>query len=273
MSFKTWLRHKFTGPYYYGGLSEHVLTATMDALDFICSNEKLRVPPSFMEWEKNNKAKDRMVKIEDATTDDLKQIFMAAVDELIERLPLSDILFPEGEKLDETQLDKLLMEKEDMINEILPIYAEVMDKINKIDADPKMSDCKKESLIQPLFEEKFYPLLEECNMHSIPLTSSIIYEYDYGDGWEVKITCQGIYKGSENEDTETVISTYRPLCIAIDGLPVCDDVGGPHGYTEMLNSLHGTPSDTYEYNDAESTRDWARMMGWTGRMPKPDKLF
>ena len=273
VSIKTWLKQKYTGPYFYGGITENVYTSSMEALTFIRSNEKLEVAPPFAEYLKNKDAKGHVVDIDKATTDDLKSYFMPPVDELIERLTVSEILFPEGGKVNMSDLDKLIKRKKELLVEVFPEYIETIGKVNDIKENKKLSEYKKEALIWQLINEGFYPLIDKCNIQSIPVTDKIKYEYDFGDNWEVNITCQGIYDQSENEDTQSVISEYKPLCTAIDGLPVCDDTGGIHGYTEMLNSIHGIPSDTYEYKDADGSRVWARSMGWTGRMPSPGKLF
>ena len=151
----------------------------------------------------------------------------------------------------------------------------------------------------------------KLNGTALPLTKELKYEYDYGDGWEVKITLLDeyysddawdhpnkygyitpalteeqvfddqtpMYKNGEIIEGELrnqiamVISKLRPLCISEDGLPVLDDVGGISGYCEMLTGIHGEGSEHYDYDDPQRTKDWARMQGWTGRMNKPDKLL
>ena len=273
-SFKTWLKRKYTGPYYYGGMSEHVITATMEALEFVYENEKLRIPPTFAEYIKNKKAKGKTVKIGNATTDDLKQFFMASVDELIERLPISEILFPVGGKLNIDAFDDLFEEKVAILQENLPVYADIIEKIDKIDDNDRLTEDQKFAKIRSIMEKELIPVIEECNIPSVPLTSAITYEYDYGDGWTVEITCLEEYDdATTDERVSAVMKEQKPRCIAIDGLPVCDDVGGPYGYTEMLSAMHGAHSEMFEYDDAESSRDWAKSMGWTGRMTKPEKLL
>ena len=117
----------------------------------------------------------------------------------------------------------------------------------------------------------------KLNGTALPLTKELKYEYDYGDGWEVKITLLDeyysddawdhpnkygyitpalteeqvfddqtpMYKNGEIIEGELrnqiamVISKLRPLCISADGLPVLDDVGGISGYCEMLTGIHG----------------------------------
>ena len=94
------------------------------------------------------------------------------------------------------------------------------------------------------------------------------YSYDYGDGWEVKITCDGMLSKDEIEQgiIEEVIEKHRPVCIAKDGIELVDDVGGIHGFCEMLETIY--ECDFYDeeaVEERESMLNWAQMMGWTGR--------
>ena len=56
--------------------------------------------------------------------------------------------------------------------------------------------------------------------------------------------------------------------MAADGLNVLDDVGGLGGFEEMLSTLKGNDPD-----EKESMREWARGMGWTGRVTKPENIL
>lgn len=59
----------------------------------------------------------------------------------------------------------------------------------------------------------------------------------------------------------TVINKHKPVCIHQDGIFVVDDVGGFHGFIEMLRTLY--ESDDLE--EKESMRTWASGMGWSTR--------
>lgn len=45
-SSKVWMRKKYTGPYCYGGKSEHYLTAQPAVQQLLKENPELRVPPA-----------------------------------------------------------------------------------------------------------------------------------------------------------------------------------------------------------------------------------
>ena len=110
--------------------------------------------------------------------------------------------------------------------------------------------------------------LEKYNINVLPVTHLLNYSYDYGDGWEVKITCDGVLSKDEIEQSifEEVIEKHRPVCIAKDGIELVDDVGGIHGFCEMLETIY--ECDFYDeeaVEERESMLAWAQMMGWTGR--------
>ena len=127
------------------------------------------------------------------------------------------------------------------------------------------------SQVEPAFEKSFDELLERLSLEEIlPLSHMLYYSYDYGDGWEVQIEI--IEEADNGELTEKVKEGYAPLCTAIDGLPVMDDAGGVNGYCNYLLGIHGMENNG-PYEDPEESREWGKMIGWTGRMSKPEKLF
>ena len=56
------------------------------------------------------------------------------------------------------------------------------------------------------------------------------YEYDFGDGWEHEILCEGCFPAEKG--------TRYPVCI--EGERACppEDSGGPYGYPEYLTTLN-----------------------------------
>lgn len=249
VSFKTWLRRKYTGPYSYGGYGEHYKNAHYEAEQYVKS------------WSSNELRSKKVADIEPG--------FTGSVDELLERLKVRDILIPEG----------------------IGSPADLEEQILK--------------LVQHYKEERDQ---KRCGI--IPVTHELVYRYDYGDGWEVRIRLEdyyytGIYKDELTEtgcdlnaskngehsaskqpgtiicdkhdaDQNPLISEQvmkvkekrRPVCIALDGLSLLDDVGGVFGYTNFLQKIHGE-----EKEEAEEYREWARGMGWTGRMNRPETLL
>ena len=111
----------------------------------------------------------------------------------------------------------------------------------------------------------------------VPFVDSLLYQYDYGDGWEVRITCENWYymtedgqvcdmngrspAGDEEENVAFCIQKEAPRCLAADGMSLLDDVGGPRGFCEMLRTINdlSCPEENHEM------RDWAYGMGWSER--------
>ena len=290
VSVKTWLRRKYTGMYQYHGISEHFMEARSAVNRFIKENQTIRVSPSFSEWMNMSKAEQenliinpRVRNIAEVTCDEMNNIFAetGGVEELLERLKITEIL---GERVDDDKLAAL-----------------IADANKRFEENDKKADN----------EYHYWQKMNILDGTALPLANELIYEYDYGDGWEVRVRLLDeyysddawdhpdkagyiipaitdeqvfddqtpIYKSGEiiegelRDQIATVIMKCRPLCIALDGLPVLDDVGGIGGYCEMLTGIHGKGAEHFDYGDPEETKEWARMQGWTGRMNTPEKLL
>ncbi len=242
-SIKTWMRKKYTGPYRYKGEWEHYNNANAAA------NEDM------IEHSLGN------VAIQEMMFD-----YQGGMDELLERIPLIELMIPEG-----------------------------------IKDDPAVYDRIKFLVKQQEADDKDHSVL--------PVAHELTYEYDYGDGWEVKITLEDCYYTKNIFDAQresglsgavvmpvsdkqvladmtafnknnqklskamalkvaTVAMKKRPVCITLDGMSLMDDVGGIHGYIDFLRTIHGNDPD-----EREDMKSWGRWMGWTGRMNKPETLL
>ena len=65
-----------------------------------------------------------------------------------------------------------------------------------------------------------------------------IYDYDFGDGWQHKITLEGKFLQTEN--------TKYPICIGGERSCPPEDCGGIHGYYELLETLSNKKHEEYE---------------------------
>ena len=144
----------------------------------------------------------------------------------------------------------------------------------------------------------------EYNPEPIPALSALCYRYDYGDRWEIKITCTNawydktVYARDEEGDMlhdkngfvpekalfvdafgqqidgefldklRDIQRKEKPICIAWDGMSLVDDVGGVGGFCEFLETING---DNLE--EKKSYKAWAKSLGWTGSMPKPENML
>ena len=148
----------------------------------------------------------------------------------------------------------------------------------------------------------FYKMKAKMEPSLIQFVHSIMYQYDFGDGWCVKITCEeayyyndlydiadnqyvvaklndaqaiqdwNFYRASDdgrvddalNELLRHVEYKQLPMCVDADGLNLVDDVGGVWGYVDLIRTL---PGDDKE--EVQSMREWAESLGWSPKMNKP----
>ncbi len=72
------------------------------------------------------------------------------------------------------------------------------------------------------------------------------YRYDMGDGWEHRILIESL-------PTSTISKPLLPVCVAGENACPPEDVGGPHGYAEFLETLADRQHEQHE--------DTARWIG------------
>lgn len=286
---KMWLKEKYSAPYEYGGISEHYMYSQTRIREFIQGNPVLRIGPSFSEFMAGNKD-SKVKKIEDTTVSELGPYFESTMDELLERLPIGQVLGLKESRDWEKKVNEIADKAGDS-------FACNYGKIDK--------ELKRENYVG------VHMLHLATNPDVIPLSDTLSYYYDYGDGWIVDISCTEIYEsfdrynrlflsdpdqslpseeeifdeqipidskghvtgGKMRDSIATVISKEKPVCIAADGLPVMDDAGGPWGYCAFLRGIHGEDGGNSPYDDKEESREWGRNMGWTGRMNRPENIL
>lgn len=172
----------------------------------------------------------------------------------------------------------------------------------RIDNNKELGKLRKASLIDLTIEEMHTSVAIEGDVESLierlvvnevlayqneefkedeifPTSKEIIYNYDFGDNWEVIITkydnCDDLLENNliGKEDLEIakkkVIREHAPVCIYKDGLSVLDDVGNLGGYADLLGVI-------YEGKDKEETssaKAWAKSQGWSDKKLSNDKML
>jgi hypothetical protein len=56
----------------------------------------------------------------------------------------------------------------------------------------------------------------------------ILYEYDFGDGWQHELLLEELLCGDES---------FQPMCVAGDRCCPPEDCGGPQGFAELVNAM------------------------------------
>ncbi|OQC16100.1 MAG: Plasmid pRiA4b ORF-3-like protein [Lentisphaerae bacterium ADurb.Bin082] len=254
-SFRNWLRKKYTAPFHFLGVSEQFMAVRRTASVFIKENRTLQVIPSEKRVGYVRKQLDD-IKLDEAVT-----TLNGGLEDLVERLTLEEIL---SEKPATPEMISQLCREADMCFERnIKALDETVVKILKM----KVSDA----IAHRLMANAMLPL----NPKVLPLTDNLTYEFDFGDGWEIRISLENVYDSDNTGDeklsgqVKQVMETGRPLCIAMDGnLPLVQDVGGIHGYCDFLKTINGKDADS-----RQEMLEWARGLGWTGRRQTPEKLL
>lgn len=264
-SIKSWMRRKYTGPYKYKGYGEHYLMNQMEVNKMLARWDEITVREFDFRAEKQPDPYN--VKLKDATIDQVVHAFADVMcHELIERLPVSDVLCMKDSKVDNFAEIKKYIES----------------KIMQCNVDDAIEEYERRRFGSFKQEREF---LDSYNIPVLPVTEQLIYSYDYGDGWEVLITCENVYQCDEagvwtekvDEDKnipvdllEEIIAKHRPICIEKDGIELVDDVGGIGGFCSMLKTIY--EADIHD-EERESMLGWADMMGWTGRRISPKQTL
>lgn len=252
---KTWMRRKYSGPYYKGAASEEYANCQRAVRNLKERYSEFEVREEFSEMlkrqqktgEKDGSRSKGRKKFEEATTRELETTisFEIGFFELLENIQLYRIMRPTAGHRDRN--------------------------------DARAAVELAERFARPL-----------------PVTDRLKYEYDYGDGWEVSIECVDEFFQQSSGDGETacyvdslgkpadknevlqrVYGKMKPVCIEADGLPVMDDAGGIHGYVEKLRIMKepADPEDPEALEEQKEYRAWARMQGWTGKKVKTENIL
>ena len=253
ISFKNWLKSKYTGPYYYAGGG-----------DYYMENQK---------WAKEFRARYGSVSIDYVRS---MQGIPQDINFLLERLAVPDFLnLPNGNS-------KHFAEPvEDFLR-----YLEEGNEMSQGLWDTMMADPRKN------FEE-IQLLIATTTIRMKSQADSLIYRYDYGDNWEITVTCDNAYYMADNpfywmsdnklthltgeldlEDAfgnvvelkerkvvQKVCYKQKPICVATDGLNVFDDAGGVKGFAKFLETLNTTTRKDV----LEEILEIPKMYGWTAK--------
>lgn len=88
---------------------------------------------------------------------------------------------------------------------------------------------------------------------SIGDAKSVIYEYDFGDGWEHEVVVEAVWR----------MPLGLKFAVCLDGANACppEDCGGPFGYEELLRVLADPTHEDHE-----------NMRGWVGGPMDPTEF-
>lgn len=217
-SINTWLKRKYTGPYFYGGKMEHPEIAKQDVQEMLDRFKMMEVRESFRDYMERSRVGDdeeikilRKAPLIDLTLEEMNSSLMieGGTESLLERLEVAKLIASQGEKVNSSG--------------------------------------------------------------QFPVTKDLIYNYDFGDDWIVKITkhsdCDDLLEKNiiDNDELEeakdTVLVKHKPVCLNKDGLSILDDVGGLGGFAELLGVIYEGDNNEERAN----ARAWSKSQGWSAR--------
>lgn len=186
------------------------------------------------------------------------------VQEFLEHFGMLEIREPFGEYMKRKEQDE---NAEIRIIKKAPVIDLTLEEMN----ESIIIDGGTESLLERLEVNKVIAAQDEdINSEELfPVTKELIYNYDFGDNWIVKITkyknCEDLLKQNiidecELEEAEdTVIDKHKPVCINKGGISVLDDVGGLSGFADLLGIIY----EGEDKKEVSSARAWAKSLGWS----------
>ena len=296
-SFKNWLRKKYTGPYLsqcygegfmscYRDMEEldmeeeyYVLyaksynpdTDKYDGDEYICMvtpvydfNDVRREEPK--PWHGDEVPhRVEIVSFFDVPANGLKFLFEKDPMALLERLPVGKVL---------AVVEELNSEKSEI--GITEDCIEIHDKRNKIIRTGEELLLRVESVMDYILEND----IDSPSLQPVagPVTDVLLYNYDFGDNWKVRITatedCVDLVSSGRITQTELdranvkCREVYRPVLIARDGEMLVDDVGGLSGFCDFLQTINPdykglTPEEKEEAKlEKHDMIAWAKSLGW-----------
>ena len=290
-SFKNWLRKKYTGPYLSqchgeGILScmEDMMTLDMKAEYYVTyakafnretlkydGEEYVSEVSSVLDYNGNRRPEPKpwysdevpyrveIVRFEKIPSEGLRFLFERNPMALLERLPIDSVLAAGKFELPEncSEEERKYME-EQMANSGDEVYLRlekyIKNIINEQIDSPKMQ-------VQPT-----------------PVTDVLLYNYDFGDNWKIRITasenCPDLIDSGRITQSELdranvkCREVYRPVLIARDGEMLIDDVGGIHGFADFLQKINPdlkgmAPEEKEEAKKKKKEYlSWAKSLGW-----------
>ncbi len=287
-SFRNWLREKYTAPYHYKGQSEHFMPARKKALEFISQHQTLRVFPSFHDWMAAGRPKGEGLystkQLDEVSLDEASRVFEEPVGALLERLTLEEILGCGGGRQEGAQACQI--EAKIRYERNLPQLEQLLQDVRDaawLKAHPKAKTLNgmpvapgQWQVAEVIAKHTLDKELRQMNPKVFPIANRLYYAYDYGDNWEVTVSCEEIFDPADSsnlspglsEQVYQVWKTEKPLCIAMDGKRLLDDAGGVGGYCNFLRTINGKDAIA-----KQEMKEWARGQDWTGRRCSPDKLL
>lgn len=293
-SFKTWLRKKYTGPYDSMCHGEGIWRCKQDMKEMKKRFAFVEVEHCYRKdgydyYEHLRPINEKEYKKKQAegpvkTHEDDKYGMRATVIKEVYRF--DEIPMDAMKWLSERPLNRLLERLS--VKEVLALHDRGIDDV--LFEGNKVPENFEEFMDEDLqYDIERYQVMDSPNLQPYigSLTETLYFNYDFGDNWYVKITgsfgaadlveSKRVTQEELEEAVLQVCTKYKPVCIAQDGLPVLDDVGGMSGFIQFLKGINqkgrkkeGEWNDDWSeeyglYGNKQESLEWAKSLGWSKR--------
>ena len=290
-SFRNWLRKKYTGPYLSQCHGEGILSCQEDMMKLDMNREYYvmyvraynhetrkydgeeyvgEAYPVY-DYEGNKRSEPKpwfgddvpyrveVVKFGELPSKGLRFVFERNPAALLERLPIDSVLACGKLELSAncSDAERAYVEKQ-MVHSGEELYQKVGKYVR--------------SIVQKQIDAPAMQVMPS------PVTDVLLYNYDFGDDWKIRITasenCPDLVESGRITQAELdranvkCREVYRPVLIARDGEMLVDDVGGISGFARFLRSIHPELKgmDLEEKKEAKREKkeslEWAKSLGW-----------
>lgn len=308
-SVKTWLRSKYIKSYAQKSISESLLTTLSEIADF---EKRFMAPDGNRAKLKKRITLDELrhtvVFEEDFNTvlERLRVCDLFLAESEMEEITVDSwndrILKNRAESMEDIAdfvRDKKSKKKLDEAVEELKSWRNFRSSIDsalfygrRVEVEKQLGQRAEEAIREadeaiPEWEDEVFNILDAYNPSIVPFLNQLYYLYDFGDDWCIRITCEKRFLrkdvlstrryfdnnnieivGDEWDRLAEVDSKKHPLCIESDGVSLVEDPGGIYGFYEMLKTLTGDDPE-----EKRRMKEWAKGLGWTGRMCEPEKML
>lgn len=292
-NYRNWMRRRYCGPYDWdiGAFFEHLVSAKLLLQPYLVqeeTEEEEEVDEGL--FQEDVAAIRRLVaQIEDVrslTVAQAQELFHGRMNELLERIPLGELLAPPAvEPAGQREVDRLIGNGEVAFalgqHYTYPITVELAERAYQYHDNRAPLDVLE-------IQDRYERTLQQTDLPVQPVGSGVVYTHDPAHSWTIRIQCTERYEmpgyvpGMYNDDlpiqdskartvdTATyamahhVIVNNRPIVLSAQGTNVPDDVPGMPDFVQFLQRYTGRDPRAR----AEAVA-WARGRGWTGEVPDP----
>lgn len=276
-SFKNWLRKKYTGPCVSQCWGESLLASreSLEQLDldseyyveygyyelgveqegkkavplrcqpvYGCDGRKFN-PPEADRYVKGFRVE--VMKMRDLPVNLLNHLFERSAFDLLERLSIGQVL----------AVRNMHCTDEFQHGEYVSTYQEMLDDGLEDEIDEIISSGLDSPMDQPFV----------CSF-----TDELLYEYDFGDSWQIRITgsrnCADLIGNITQDmlDKSNIKArvTYRPVLLCRDGEMLIEDVGGASGMARFIEAINTMQRGETDENGMTKTqlKEWAKSQWW-----------